>query len=334
MRHTRKDISCIELKYLYLKKQFSLLKIGKLLGYSSRTIAIRAKECKISLRRPGLIPPKISDQALKHLYLQKRMSSRKIAKIYKCAYSYIDSRIKKLGIPRRTLADAHIVSKRLNFSGDLTEKAYLIGFRIGDLRSRKMYKNSETILVDCGSTKEEQIKLIKRLFGKYGRVWTSKPKFNGKIQIECSLNKSFSFLLRRYVKFPSWVAAEGNEAILSAIAGFSDAEGGFFIGRGGKYSLFSIGNYNLIILKQIRNWLISFGLKPRLFMGVRKGYKGRDGYSHKEDYWILSVHRKRDLLSFTKKILPYLRHRDKIKSAKRVIENINKRNQKYGFIGM
>src|SRR5688572_5396358 len=224
MPHTRKGIDCDNLKDLYLEKKLSLLKISKILGYSARTINIKATECKIPLRKPGTSPPTITDQTLKHLYLQKRMSSRKVAKIYKCAYSYIDTRIKLLNIPRRTLSSSHIVSKRVDFSGNLCEKAYLIGFRIGDLRVRKMYKNSETILIDCGSTKPEQIKLIKKLFSKYGRIWISKPKQDNRVQIECGLNNSFSFLLNKPNRFPEWTLQKKDLAI-SIIAGFIDAEG-------------------------------------------------------------------------------------------------------------
>lgn len=333
MPHTRKNIHCKSLKDLYLKKHFSLLKIGKILGYSSRTIELRAKECQIKLRKPGRAEPNISNADLRHLYLEKRLSSRKIAKIYKCAYSTIDNRIKRLDLPIRTLSLAHIRTKRIDFSNNPREKAYLIGFRIGDLRVRKMYKNSETILVDCGSTKPEQIKLIKKLFRRYGRVWISKPGANGKTQIECSLNESFSFLLKRYSKFPVWVTK--NEIIkLSALAGFIDAEGSFFIGRDKKTSIFSIGNYNLAILKQIRQWLFRLGFDSRIFKGVRTGYTGKDGYPHRSDYWIVTIGKKKTLYKFTQKILPYLKHADRINSARKVTANIDNRNQKYGFIGM
>ena len=333
MPHTRKDIDCSKLNKLYITRRFPLLKIGKLLGYSSRTIEIRAKECGIKLRKPGCTPPKISDETLKRLYLKKRLSSRKIATIYKCSYSYIDNRIKLLEIPRRNLSSAHTVTKRCNFSGDLQEKAYLIGFAIGDLRVRKMYKNSETILVDCGSTKAEQIKLIRRLFKKYGRIWISKPKQNNKTQIECGVNKSFSFLMKKYQTFPSWI--EANSILrLSALAGFIDAEGSFYITKRGEQGHFSIGNYNQRILKQINSWIIKLGLKTRFFLGVKKGYKGKDGYLHNDDYWILSILRKKDLLLFTKKMFPYLKHKDRLLGARKILANIKERNEKYGFIGM
>lgn len=332
MPHTRKDIDCANLKNLYLKRKFSLLKIGKMLGFSSRTIEIKAKECKIPLRNPGVVPPKISDRILTNLYLKKRMSSRKIAKIYKCAYSYIDTRIKSLNIPRRNLATAHIITKRVNFSGDLTEKAYLIGFKIGDLRVRKMYKNSETILIDCGSTKPNQILLIINLFKKYGKIWISKPKTNGKTQIEVSVNESFSFLLAKYPLFPDW-AIKNLKTFLSILAGFVDAEGSFFVLKDKSYASFSLGNYNKQILEQINQKLQEKDLKARLFKGVKKGYTGKDGYSHNQDYWMLTIGRKSDLYKFAGLIIPFLKHKDRIRDAKTAMKNIDFRNKRFGFKG-
>lgn len=332
MPHTRINIACDELKELYINKKLSLFEIGKLLGYSARTIQIRAIECKINLRSPGPPGPTISNKKLEYLYTKRRLSSRKIAKIYNCAYSTIDSKIKKLGLSIRTLSNSHIVTKRKNFNGSNEEKAYLVGFKIGDLRARRMYKNSETILVDCGSTKPNQIKLIKRLFKKYGRVWVSKPKTNNKVQIECSLNNSFTFLLKKYKKFPSWILTK-NIYELSAIAGFIDAEGSFFISKNDQ-SFFSVGNYKKAILDQINNYLIKRNYKTRLCLGVKKGYTGKDGYPHSSDYWILTITRKEDLKSFAELMLPYLKHQDRINQAKNVLRNIKKRNLKYGFLGM
>jgi len=333
MPHTRDRIDCRQLKDLYLNKRLSLLEIGRRLGYASRTIDIRAKECKIKLRNPGRPGPKINNEKLESLYIRKRLSSRKIAKIYNCAYSTIDTKIKKLGLPTRTLASAHITTKRANFLGDLKEKAYLLGFRIGDLRVRKMYKNSETILVDCGSTKPEQIKLIERLFKKYGRVWISKPGSSGKTQIECGVNNSFSFLLRRYKKFPKSLL-KNKEVFLYLLAGFIDAEGSFFVYHNNKICAFSLGNYNLEILRQIKQWLDKSKFKNRLFKSYLKGYRDTQGYVRNSDYWILSITKKLDLYRFTNMIRSFLKHKGKIRDATRVIRNIDERNVKYGYIGM
>jgi len=320
---------------LYWEKGLSVHEIGKLLNCSARTINIRMHECDIPVRKPGLPVVDISKEDLYKLYIEKGLSSRKIAKIYRCAYSTIDARIKKFGFPIRTLSAAHITTRRAPFSENSKEKAYLIGFATGDLRVRKAHKNSETISIDCGSTKPRQISLIKSLFSPYGRVWISKPSKSGKTQIECGVDETFSFLLKKYDKFPAW-ALKRRTLILSLLAGFIDADGSFFLFKVkcGKSSAFSIGNYNKNLLKQMQEQLRNLGIKSRLFMGTKRGYQGKDGYLSNNDYWILTVNRKFDLYRFTNLIKPYLKHKDKIQDARRVINNINERNRRYGYIGM
>lgn len=318
---------------LYWTKGLSSFKIGKHLGLASRTVNIRMRECGIPLRKPGVLGPNITKSELKKLYMQKRMSSRKIAKIYKCAYSTVDRKIRQFGFPIQTLAAAHIFTHRANFSGNLKEKAYLIGFRIGDLRVRKIYKNSETIHIDCGSTKPEQIALIKKLFKKYGKIWISKPNKLNKTQIECCVNTSFDFLLKRFDLFPSWTL-KTKRLFFSILAGFSDAEGCFSVSKNNDQSYFSIGNYNKNILMQIQGHLSNLGYKIRLSPGVKKGYRGKDGYVHNGDYWVLQINKKVDLYRFVMAIKPYLRHKDKIHEANKVIQNILYRNRRYGYIGM
>lgn len=317
---------------LYWKKGLALLEIGKRLSLASRTVNIRMKECGIPLRKPGVLGPNITKNKLKKLYISKRMSSRKIAKIYKCAYSTIDRKIREFGFPIKTLAAAHIFSHRADFSGNLKEKAYLVGFSIGDLRVRKVYKNSETIHVDCASTKPEQIFLIKKLFKKYGKIWISKPKTNGKIQIEVSVNQSFSFLLPKYTLFPIWVMKR-QKIFLNILAGFIDAEGSFFVSTSKNYAAFSLGNYNKLLLEQINLRLKENNFNTRLFRGVKKGYRGKDGYAHNQDYWILTIRRKSDVYRFANLIILFLKHKDRIRDAKMVMKNIELRNQKFGFKG-
>lgn len=332
-RKTRTVIKKAVLEDLYIQKHLNLVEIGKLLGFCGRTIQILMHEHKIPLRPAGNVGPEIKSRDLEKLYLIQGLSSRKIAKIYKCAYSYVDSKTRKYGFPIKTLAGAHIKTNRKTFSGDLRDKAYLVGFRIGDLRVRKMYKNSETICIDCASTKPKQIELIRDLFEKYGHIWISKPTKLGKIQIEAHLDLSFSFLLPKFKEFPLW-AIKHREAFLHILAGFIDAEGCFYINNRNQAG-FSVGNYNKVILDQINNYLIKqYGYKTRLILGVRKGYTGKDGYPHRADYWMLSITKKKDLQSFTNLIMSYLKHEDRINCARKALNNIDERNLKYGFIGM
>lgn len=317
---------------LYLKDKLTLIQIGNKLDIPYSTLQVKMHKYGIPLRPGGPPRPLINYKDLKRLYLKKGLSSRKIAKIYKCAYSCIDSRIRIYGLPIKTLAAAHIKTKRKPFTGTLAEKAYLIGFRIGDLRVRKQWKNSETLSIDCGSTKPKQILLIKNLFKKYGHLWVSKPSRSGKTQIEIHLDLSFSFLLPNYKKFPKWIT-DDHEFFMNAIGGFVDAEGCFCV-HDDKRSFFSLGNYNLNILKQIQHHLKRCCVKSSLYRGCLKGYKDNYGYVRNGTYWILSICKKADLYKFSNTIKIYLRHKDRIACLVRVIKNIDKRNIKYGYIGM
>lgn len=84
-----------KLMVLYWEKGLTVHKIGRFLNCSARTINIRMHECGIPVRKPGLPMADISKKDLYKLYIEKGLSSRKIAKIYHCAYSAIDARIRK-----------------------------------------------------------------------------------------------------------------------------------------------------------------------------------------------------------------------------------------------
>lgn len=271
-----------------------------------------------------------SREKLTKLYLDEKLSSRKIAKLYHCAYSTIDKYLHAYKFPMRNLSEAHITTFRAPFSGNLDEKAYLIGLRIGDLRVRKFYKNSTTILVDCASTRIDMIEHVANLFKQYGRIWRGNPTHLKRVQVECSLDESFSFLLPKYPIFSNWATCK-KRLFLSILAGFIDAEGSFFVSANGQSS-FSLGNYNTKILKQTSNLLGKLKIHHRLFLGSRAGRISSEGYVQNGDYWILQISRKYDLYCFARIILPYLRYSRKIADVKKVLANIKSRNLRFNFL--
>lgn len=268
----------------------------------------------------------IPEEVLRELYLHQRLSSRKIAKLFGCAYTTIDTKIRLAKFPIRNLAEAHIIYPRKNFSGDLIEKAYLIGFRIGDLRVRKFYKNSETILVGCGSTRKEQIDLIEKLFSKYGRVWIGKPSKSSSINIECHLNNSFEFLLKP--KLEKWIA-RNKKYFLSFLAGFTDAEGCISVSNG--QAFYSLGNYDIELLKKIKYLLEVYDIKThKITCSFRKGLLAQHGYRYNHDYWTLRISRKKVLMKLFALLESHLKHAKRLECLKRARENIILRNQLYG----
>ncbi|MDP3995683.1 MAG: LAGLIDADG family homing endonuclease [bacterium] len=320
----KKELSC-----LYERKKLTSYEIAGIYNCCQATVWKRLNQYSIKRfpnGRRSIIVPKLE---LVNFYLKKRLSSRKIAKFYNCAYSAIDTKIKKYGLPVRNIAEAHIVYGRENFSGGNAEKAYLIGFAMGDLRIRKKGKNSETINVDCGSTKKAQIDLIHTLFKPYGRVWISKPDKRGATQIECFLNESFDFLLKRRILIDSWIS-KNKKYFLNFLAGFTDAEGSIFISN--NQAIFSLGNYNHRLLRQIRNKLKKFNIKMgNIVCDNLKGYKGKEGYSRKANYYHFTCVQKTSLEKLLYILRPFLKHADKKNALELALNNIKVRNRLFGF---
>lgn len=99
-----------------------------------------------------------TEEELRNLYEQQRLSTRAIAQIKGCHHETVREYLVLYGIPRRSVAEAKIKYPRRSFSGDSTEMAYLLGFRAGDLCVYKANRSdtSQTITVACTSTVAEQ----------------------------------------------------------------------------------------------------------------------------------------------------------------------------------
>lgn len=268
----------------------------------------------------------ITRESLEELYINKHLSTWKIAEVLGCARSTVYAKAILFKIPVRTRAESHIIYPRKVFSGDLLEKAYLIGFRIGDLRVRKCYENSKTLSVDCASTKTEQIDLIKRLFLRYGKVWIEKPNKKGAIQIECRLDLSFEFLLP---KNPATWIFKTRKCFFSFLAGFTDAEGSIFISA--NQAKYALGNYDIVLLEKIKKCLEKNNLKPhRITRSIRQGLIASNGYRYNHDYWTLTIGRKKDLIRLFNLLTPYIKHKNRINQMEIAIKNIEERNRLYG----
>lgn len=309
---------------LYETKKLTTFQIAEILGCCQATIWKRLKEFNINSRLPGVKRVNIPKQKLYDLYINKKLSSWKIAEELGIPRGTIHRKLKEYGINTRDLATANTIYAKKDFNGNLSEKAYLIGFRIGDLRARKQYKNSKTICLACSSTIPEQIELIQNLFEKYGRVWIKKNEDKGIIHCEVFVNESFNFLLTK--EFPKWILRD-KKNFFSFLSGFVDAEGHIGVYR--NMARFVIGNYNSDLLFIIYKKLNKYSIKSnKPISDKRKGKMNSQGYKYRENYWSFRINKKEDLLKLFKELKPYLKHANKVKSLNIAIENINNRRNR------
>src|SRR3989338_659548 len=317
------------LQDLYLNQRLTTYQVAEKLDVCQATIWKRLHEFKIKPRL-SYVPVGFTKEQLKKWYLNDRLSTWEIQKRFGYSRSSLHRKLLEHGIDSRNISVSHVQYQRKDFSGGNLEKAYLTGFRIGDLNVTKRGSQSETITVKCASTKRGQLKLFNHLFSKYGHILQGKSTKEGKTNIQVNLNLSFSFLLDKKPENYKWVF-EKKSTFLAFMGGFSDAEGSFFISRGS--GTFAIGNYDRSLLLKIKLTLNKLGIKtPQLSVYYQEQRKIYNGYCSKGDYYSLTCSKKVYLLKLLSFIKPYIKHPDKSTKLQLVEDNILKRNLRFGSI--
>jgi hypothetical protein len=250
---------------------------------------------------------------LRQLYLEQGLSLSAIAERYGCSLTTVWRRMKAAGIPCRE-GGSEPKYARTNFSGDLGEMAYLIGFRIGDLHVA--VEGSRTVVVKCTSTRAEQIALFRQLFERYGHVYTDEATLARRrrqtIGMEVRLNMTFDFLLPKQDAVPEWILAN-DEAFFAFFAGYVDAEGYFHTYHSHlqpkPQARLEVRTYDLNLLTQLSAGLNARGIEcPPARLRVIAGYVNGSGVRSNRDLWGLGIHRKESLRRLFKAIEPHLRH--------------------------
>ncbi len=248
-----------------------------------------------------------------------------------CSESGLERRFRTYNLKSRTIKNRACRIKKFDFSGNLIEKAYIIGFRLGDLN---IIKRVSVTQVRCSTTIFAQIRLIKRLFSKYSTPKVVKyvdhkfkiPKWN----IVFLVNRSFNFLIPKQDEIPQWIQ-KNKQLFFSCLAGYSDAEGSFLIRKGKPknkvgFGLYEIGSQQKNIIIQIWENLLKYGIQtPYPIISKGAGYTQSNGMKNNKDFWHLSTARKDSVWSLIREIEAYIKHPNKIKELARVKENVNLR---------
>lgn len=249
-----------------------------------------------------------TEPELRDLYERQRLSLTQIAEQKGVHNETVRQYLILFGIPRRSIAEATIRYPRTSFSGNLIEKAYLLGFRAGDLNVHlaNYSPTSETVTVACTSSVPEQIELIRSLFERYGHVHLSTGAQQSVITI--FLDRSFSFLLPKEDRIEEWVLAD-KQHFAAYLAGYIDAEGCIQVKRRTHASELIIRSYDVCILRTCQSVLQTLGVVcPPIHYIKREGERDGNGPVYHHDYWALGVFRQESLARLFALIDLYLKH--------------------------
>jgi len=270
---------------------------------------------------------KLTKNLLKGLYLNKKMSSIKIAeKIGGISARTIRKKLKKFGIPTRSLSEALTMKFKKPFSNDLNDKAYFLGLRAGDFYAKWARKS---VRFQTTTTHLAQIDLLKNAFKSYGEARTylirNKTRENEWF-IYVDLDPSFNFLIQKPKKIPSWTL-KNKKHFFQFLAAYMDCEGSWKILKSHQKHtrfIFKIRTGDSKILKQIKKMLKIFGYHPCLYLDREKGTKTNYGI-YNQNMFDLTINRKEEIISIAQKLLPLSKHSEKIRKMIFVLKHQNKK---------
>lgn len=336
----RDKIDETKLRELYELSLLSVNEFAAQLGYSPSSVTRRMDDLNIPRRsrseanRIAQAEQRVNvpENLLRHLYSERKLSLEQIASLLGVSAFLISRRMKEYGIPMRSHAAATTTYHKKDFSEDLIEKAYLLGFRTGDLWVGRQNKTGSTITISLGTSKQAQIDLFTSLFESYGRVRVGKPDSSGNKTCHALVNDSFAYLLPKPVRIDDWIV-DNEPCFWSFLAGYVDAEGD--IGIYDNKARLRITSSDQQILLDICEKLNSLQIfVPQLKYHAIKGKvihgTPRPGKANK-DLWELSTNRKATLLTILENLLPFMKHADRKRCALEAIANIQARNTKFSL---
>lgn len=314
----RIDVPKDKLQNLYWNKKLSSYKIAKLLRIGRTTIYSKLVDYGIRTRPKKIV--RISKEKLKELYFDKKLPLSKIAELYNCSNSIILDKMRKYNLNRRNKFEANTIYPKRRFNGDKELKAYMIGFRLGDLNV-KSKENTSVVLLKSNTTKKDQYDLIREVYGVYGHF---KYKIrNGTYYIWCNLDKSFSFLVPKEDMIESWIL-EDNKFFFAFLGGYTEAEGNISISQG--RARFRIRSYDKNLLFHLYKKLNFLGINTKFGVAYKKGV--RYGRTYNRDCWGIFVNSKESLSKLFKFLKPYVKHKkrssDLLFAEKNIVERIKK----------
>ena len=316
---TKYNFSKEEIYDLYINQKLSLNQIAEIFGCSSSTILRILINFKIE-RRPAYFKKfNIPKEDLYDLYCNKKLNSNKIGKLYGIDGRVIRKKLKKFNISTRSISEACNKKVKYSFSGDLKERAYLLGLRTGDFQAKR--KNF-TIRLQTSTTHPALIELTKLAFNRYGEAKICYTPINKEWFVYSDLNTTFKFLLEKPKEIPIWIL-ENYIYFFNFLAGYMDSEGSWCVKQSHLNFvrfLFEIKSCDYLVLKQIKEKLNNLNYSCWLYLSVEKGTETPKGILN-EDLYHLVVYRKEDVISLIKNLLQFSKHPEKIQKMNFILEN-------------
>ncbi len=217
---------------------------------------------------------------------------------------------------------------RTPFSGDEATKAYLLGYRAGDVNA--FQDSALTVTARVSTTHQAMLQMFQKSFSQYGYCFATPRRVfltGYDWQIKAYLDNSFRFMIPRPLSPPS------EPTLLSMFtAGLSDSDGCWsaWEKRGRTAFHFNITSRSNGLLMGLASALEKWNYHPHVYLSQKKGtiklVKGREGnrwITLTEDIWTLVISRRDEIKRLAHQVLPYSHHQEKIGKMKLFLDYRN-----------
>ncbi|MBU2561392.1 MAG: hypothetical protein KKD17_03775 [Nanoarchaeota archaeon] len=315
-----------QLEKLYTADKLALIEIGNRFGCDSTNILYWLKKFNIPRRPAYLKKIHIPKEVLNDLYWNKGLKPREIAQKFGIKNERtVRKKLEKYGIKRKTVSEALTIKFKAPFSSDPAEKAYLLGLRAGDFHAKWARKS---VRIQTTTTHQAQVELLGKSFEKYGEIrkYLSKNKARASEWfIYVDLHPSFSFLLDKPEKIPSWVTSN-DTYFYNFLAAYTDCELNWNITKSHKNlwrACFRLRTGDRNILEQIKARLTTEGLCPLMSLKTKQGTPSGFGHYNVDMHEIV-LNRKADIYYIIHRTLPLSRHSEKVRQMMLILESKHK----------
>ena len=265
-------------------------------------------------------------EELRRLYWEKHHNIRQIARELPLERRLVREAILRLGPTRpRKIARSYWKGP---FSGNADERSYLLGLRAGDLNVVRVSRR--TVMARISTTHQAMLELFEKTFFPYATCVTTPRRVfltGYDWQIRAQLDDTFAFLIEK----PSSLPVDRDQ-LYSFLAGLSDSDGSWsLVGDKGKAKCsFSIVSESRVLLEEVKKSLEKECFHTYLYLSRREGTeKVLRGASQTRqiklstDMWNLEIHRREEVRVLARRLLPFSRHREKVRKMCLVLDERN-----------
>lgn len=331
----KKQLTTQEQVPLQLRQEFQERRVIDRIVLQTRLIAQMARRASLDVESLAPVTETQCDPAeIRRLYWEARLSLSQIVQGTGLSRRMIRRALLNFDAPSLLKVDS-LRTGRMNhkywrcpFSGDGIERAYLLGYRAGDMNAFQASTN--TVVARVSTTHQAMLEMFEKTFAPYGHCEAAPRQVfltGYDWQIRATLDKSFSFLIAK----PTHPPCETKQ-FYTFLAGFSDSDCNWSVhdSKGKTHYTFGITSANHELLAEVKIALGKEGYHTLLAITrekgtvkVMRGPKETRQITLTKDTWALVINSKEEVMRLARMILPLSRHREKISRMCLVLDEKN-----------